>query len=715
MKKLIFIITLILVQNFQSQTKDSVSKESKIQEVVLEGKKPLIERKADRLIFNVENSIATSGGTALDALKATPNVKINNDEITIVGKSSVMVLINDKEVFMTGDQLARYLEGISASDLSKIEVITTPPVKYSAEGNSGIINIVTKKIKENSWNTDLGASYQKSRRNTERDNLGYNIQKNKVTLQTSLGFGDRRFLRNWNSDLFYPENKWENRGITDYITKYYVAKVALDYKINKKLTIGTKLNSSYYKSSDQSPSDSNIFDSQTGNLQKIISEKSIAKDKNSQQNYNLYSEYKIGSLGRKITMDLDFVNYKLPGNRNFSYGSYLPNQALIEGTDFTGLNNTQTNIQNLSAKINAEFPLKLVNLSFGARYSDTKSVNSIAAFKKIDNGFVPDLDITNYFQYKEKNEALYFSGSKKLGKWDLQAGLRMEATQTNGFSRENNETDKSNYVKLFPTLYAMYAFNPKTTLGLNYSRRINRPNYENLNPFRIISNYFSYNEGNAFLKPSFTNNVELTFTLKNLDSRLFYSSTKNGISQASLINPATMQNNFVWMNYLNTDSYGLAETYTLKVSKWWTSLNTLNISYSKTILTISPQIYKGLTADFSSSNDFTLNKDKTAFFNLSFSQDFGGNSGNFTSTAFSTVDVSFKYLTFNKKLQVGISGSNIFNGIGSAYQTMNGVKQNFRNIWDNQSFRISLNYKFGNDKITLKERKTGNSEDLDRL
>lgn len=715
MKKLIFIITIFLAQNFQSQKKDSVSKENKIQEVILAGKKPLIKRTADRLIFNVENSVAAAGGTAMDALKATPNVRVDNDKISIVGKGSVLVLINDKEVFMSGDQLARYLEGITASNLSKIEVITTPPAKYSAEGNSGIINIVTKKIRENSWNANVGSSYQRSRRNTERFNFGYNLQKNKVTLQTSMGFGDRRFLRNWNSDLFYPENTWENRGITDYITKYYVAKVALGYKINERLTLGTKINSSYTKSSDQSPSNSNIFNSTNGTLQKIIYERSIAKDKNNQENYNLYSEYKMDSLGKKVTVDFDFVNYKNPGNRNYSYGSYSPNQQLIAGTDFIGLNNTQTDIRNLSAKIDVELPLKLVNLSFGAIFSHTKSVNSIVAFKAINNELISDLDITNYFQYKEKNEALYFSGSKKLGKWNFQVGLRMEATQTEGFSRENNEKNKNYYTKLFPTVYAMYSFTPKTSLGFNYSRRIDRPNYENLNPFRIISNDFSYNEGNAFLKPSFTDNIELTFTYKNLDSRLFYSSSRNGIDQASIIDPATMQSNFIWMNYLNTDSFGLAETYNLKVANWWTSLNTFSVNHSKTILTISPEIYQGWTTNFSSSNDFTVNKDKTAFFNLSFNQDFGGKSGNFTGSAYSTVDFSFKYLALRKKLQFSVSGINIFNGIGSSYQIMNGVKQNFRNIWDNRSFRISLSYKFGNQKISTKERHSGNSDELNRL
>ncbi|WP_454059818.1 outer membrane beta-barrel protein [Elizabethkingia ursingii] len=715
MKKIYILAATLISYAAFSQNVQDTTKVKTVETVVLEGKKKLIERKPDRLIFNIGNSVAAAGGTALDALKATPNVKINNDAISIVGKSTVLVLIDDKEVYMNGEQLSRYLEGISAENLSKIEVITTPPAKYSAEGNSGIINIVTKKMKTNSWNANVGSSYQRSRRNTWRSNAAFNLQKDKITLQSSIDLGDRRFLRNWNNDLYYPDAHWENRGITDFKNNYYAVKAALDYKVTERLTLGTKFNASLFDTKNSgTPSFSNIYDS-AGALQKYISTSSFQRIKSQQQVYNLYSEYKLDTLGKKITMDLDYVNYNGPGNRPFSYATYKPNNEIVQGSQFVGLNNTESQIQNFSAKIDTELPLKFVNLSFGGRFSTVKTTNDIAAYKEVNSEMVPDTNISNYFRYRENNEALYISGSKKIGKWDLQAGLRMEATQTTGYSRELDSTHKNNYIKLFPTLYAMYSIADKTSISFNYSRRINRPSYESLNPFRTINNSNSYNEGNAFLQPAFTDNVELTFTYKNLDSRVYFSSLKNGISQASLIDPATMNNNFVWMNYVDANSFGLAETFTWKPVKWWSSMNTFNLSHSNTQLSIGPERYKGWTADFSTSNDFTLNKLKTAFFNLTYTQDFGGAYNNFTSKAYSTVDISFKYLAFDKKLVISLVGSNIFNGIGYSYQMMNGVKQSFRNIWDNQSFRVSLNYKFGNDKIKASNRQSGNTEELNRM
>jgi hypothetical protein len=314
MKKIFILAATLISYAAFSQNVQDTTKVKTVETVVLEGKKKLIERKPDRLIFNIGNSVAAAGGTALDALKATPNVKINNDAISIVGKSTVLVLIDDKEVYMNGEQLSRYLEGISAENLSKIEVITTPPAKYSAEGNSGIINIVTKKMKVNSWNANVGSSYQRSRRNTWRSNAAFNLQKDKITLQSSIDLGDRRFLRNWNNDLYYPDAHWENRGITDFKNNYYAVKAALDYKVTERLTLGTKFNASLFDTKNSgTPSFSNIYDS-AGALQKYISTSSFQR---------------IKSLSKEIVSTLDFdEDYRL---------TEVKRSALLERSDVVTL------------------------------------------------------------------------------------------------------------------------------------------------------------------------------------------------------------------------------------------------------------------------------------------------------------------------------------------------------------------------------------------
>ncbi len=203
----------------------NVQTSTNLNELIIEANKKLTERKADRFIYYVENNTTATGGTALDALKTTPGVTVTQENIGISGKNSVLILIDDKPTYMEQQELTNYLESLSAANLSKIEVITTPPAKYQAEGNSGIINIVTKQTKQDSWNTTLGATYQRSRRNTQQYNAAFNLQKNKVTLQSSLILGERRSLINWNNDIYYNDAFWQNENDSDSKNKYISGKL----------------------------------------------------------------------------------------------------------------------------------------------------------------------------------------------------------------------------------------------------------------------------------------------------------------------------------------------------------------------------------------------------------------------------------------------------------------------------------------------------------
>lgn len=694
-----------------------VETSNQLSEMVIETSKKLTERTPDRFIFYIENATSSAGGTALDALKTTPGVRVSNDAISISGKSSVLVLIDDKPTYLSSSELMNYLESLSVVNLSKIEVITTPPAKYEAEGNSGIINIVTKQIKQNSWNASLGATYQRSRRNTQQYNASYNLQKNKITLQTSMNYGLRRSLINWNNDIYYKDAFWQNESYSDANNKYVNGKIAFDYQISKAWKIGTKISASDSDFSDIGPQNTSIFDKKGGQIQQLLKNEAFSKDKTNQQVYNLYSEYRLDTLGKKISMDIDLVNYHSPTQRNFSYAQFTPSNDLIENSRHTGKNDVNIKIQNFSAKADIELPLPFLNLSAGTRFSQSQSKNTIIALNKNEAGeFIYDTNLSNYFEYTENNEAIYISANKKINeKWDIQTGLRLEATQTKGFSRETNNTHTKDYLKLFPTLYILRQFTEDTSIGLNYSRRIRRPSYESLNPFRTINNEFSYNEGNPFLLPSFTHNVELTYTYKKLDSRIYFSSERNGVNQASILNPETKENNYIWMNYVDSDSFGITETFTYKPTAWWTSVNTFDFNYSLSNIAISDKKYEGKSASFFTNNDFTLNSNKTLFLSVSYFQNFGETFQNFRMKPYAKFYATVKYLMLDKKLEMSISGSDIFNGREYSYQYISGITQEFKNIWDTQRIRFSLTYRFGNKNLNSNERQSGNSDELKRM
>lgn len=695
----------------------NVQSSTNLNELVIEASKKLTERKADRFIYYVENSTATAGGTALDALKTTPGVTVTQENIGISGKNSVLVLIDDKPTYMDQQELTNYLESLSASNLSKIEVITTPPAKYQAEGNSGIINIVTKQIKQNSWNSTLGATYQHSRRNTQQYNAAFNLQKNKVTLQSSLNLGERKSFINWNNDIYYNDAFWQNENASDAKNKYISGKIALDYQLNKNWKVGTK--ASIYNSNfaDTQPQVTTIFDHEGGSINQFLKNNATSTDKTFQQIYTIYSEYKLDTLGRKLSVDIDFVNYNSPKTNDFTYAGFTPTNELISNSTYTGINDIDIKIQNISGKADLELPTKFADFSTGFRFSQSTSKNNILALNKNQDGiFVNNENLSNYFKYIEKNQAVYFSANKKLSeKWTFQGGLRLEATQTEGYSLQNDNRHKNDYLKLFPTLYVMHNFTDENSLGFNYSRRISRPSYESLNPFRTINNEFSYNEGNPFLRPSFSHNFELTYTYKKLDSRIYASSMKDGVNQASMLNAETKQNNYIWMNYVDATNIGITESYTAKIANWWTSVNTFNFDYSISNIAISDQTYKGTSASFFTTNDFTLNATKTLFFSLSYFQNFGETYQNFELKPYAKFYATVKYLMLDKKLELSVSGSDIFNGREYSKQEMYGVTQKFKNVWDAQRVRFSLVYRFGNKNIQTNERQSGNSEELQRI
>ena len=695
----------------------SVEGHTELSEMVIDAPGKLMERKADRFIYHVENTTAAVGGTALDALKTTPGVTVTQESISVSGKNSVLVLLDEKPTYMSQAELVNYLESISASTLSKIEVITTPPAKYEAEGNSGILNIVTKKIKQNSWNATLGGAFQRSRRNTQQYNAAFNLQKNKLTLRSSLNTGLRRSLINWNNDIFYSDTFWQNENASDAKNRYSNGQLALEYQLTEKWAVGTKFSTYSSRFTDVQPQITTIFNQKGGTIQQYLKNNAASADKTYQQIYNVYSEYKLDTLGKKITMDIDFVNYHAPALNSYSYAKYTPADELISNTTHTGSNDVTIKIQNFSAKLDAELPTKFADFTTGARFSNSQSRNLITALKQNESGeMVYDTNLSNYFEYTEKNEALYVSGSKKFNeKWHVQAGLRLEATQTEGYSREADNRHKNDYLKLFPTLYVLHQFTDNKSFGFNYSRRISRPSYESLNPFRTINNEFSYNEGNPFLRPSFTHNFELTFTYKTLDTRINFSSMRDGVNQASILNPDTQQNNYIWMNYADAESVGFTQSYTAKPTAWWTSINNLYFNYSESNIAISDRRYKGSSLSFFTTNDLVLNADKTLFLSLSYFQNFGETYQNFRLNPYAKFYATIKYLAYDKKLELSLSGSDIFNGREYSKQEMYGVTQEFKNIWDTQRIRFGLTYRFGNSNLKTKERQTGNPEELNRM
>lgn len=705
--------TELHIEQHTNLGKLSIETTQVLEEVEIAAKQKTIERKIDRLVFNLDNTVVGTGGNVLEALKVTPGVRVSSSGIQIVGKSQVLVLIDDRPTYMSGDELTRYLESMSSSDVKSIEVITTPPAKYEAEGNSGILNIVTKKTPQDSWNALLGTSYQRSKRNTLRHNGGFTFNQKGWSIKAQANFGDARFLREWKNDLYYPSETWESRSKTDGRNNYYNLNIATAYQLTKNWEMGLKFAKNNYNFRGPMGGKTTRFSDRE--IHSILTDNSYDQSKSDRFVLSYFNEIKLDTLGKKLTLDLDYINSDQPSRRNFSSETLNPQMQSMPDHFLQGGNDNQNTMENYVGKLDLELPLHGISLNVGTKISSSKTNNNLLIYSQKTNT-EPSLQ-HNQFDYTEQNQALYVSANKTWkDKLTAQVGLRLEATQTKGYASALDQTHKDQYLKVFPTAYLRYVINDNHALGFNYSVRINRPNFESLNPTRSTYNEYSYHEGNPFLKPAYTHNFELTHTYKKLESKVFYSHLKDGISQVSQIDSETKHYNYIWMNYTTMDLIGLTESLYFKPTPWWNSSNEFTFTYSSTQTVVeNEQRVKGTAAYFSTSNDFTLNAIQTLFLGVNYEHSFRGVSENFHSKTYADLSIALKYLLANKKIELSLQVNNILNSTYATYKETTTATQLFKNNWDNHTLRFSASYKFGNSKLKVKERVSANEEELRRL
>ena len=683
-------------------------KEQQLQEVVITAKKKLIERKVDKLIFNVENSISASGGDAIDALKITPRVKVKNDNISMIGKNNMSVMVDDKLILLTGDELINFLKSIPSDNIKSIEVITTPPAKYDAEGNSGLINIKLKKSKLNQWNASLRSSYIQSTYPKGSFGGNFDYQKNKLSLYSNLNYVNGSNAPVETNKIYYPLGLWNEENKRRDFQNSVNGRIGADYKISEKFSVGMQYLGSFSKPKIAENSLTTIYNQTNSQIDSYINTLSENLGKNNNHSLNLNSTVVFDTIGKKMNINLDYFKFKNDDNRIFNTINLL------------SANNTSLqDIQNYSAKIDFEHPLKWINLSYGGKLSFIKTQNNVNYFDTTLGTPIFDPTQSNEFNYDENTQAIYLNGTKKLNeKWETQLGFRLENTQTEGVSKTLNQKNTNSYAKLFPTFYLTYTPNEKNSFSINYNKRINRPSYNRLNPFRWYSNPFSYTEGNPFLQPSFSNNLELNYTFNdNWSNSIYYSHTDNGFEQITIVDNTDNIQKTIAQNFFKTTIIGISESYTYNKLKWLSSTFSFDWNYSKSesLIPITNQNLNGSNAYFSTSNDFNLNKNKTLLFNFSYWYNFKGTSDLDKNNAYSQLDASIKYFAFDKKLQISFNANDILSTNRPIYTSFtNNIQIDYKNYYDVRLFRLSLVYKFGNKNINVEKKEVGNQEEKER-
>jgi iron complex outermembrane recepter protein len=704
--------------------KISLAEASKnLQDVVVVSKKPMIEVKADKTVFNVEQSINAQGSDALELLRKSPGVQVdNNENISMKGKSGVRVYVDGKMMQLDTKDLAAYLKSINSNDIEAIEMISNPSAKYDASGNAGIVNIRLKKNKKFGTNGSANLGFVQGFTPKGNGSINLNYRDKKINVFGNAG-GNIGINRN-SIDLYRIQNDslYDQKSIMRNDDKSMNIKAGADFFINNKNTIGLLATTNFANSTSNNGGSTNISYNPTNTFVKILEATNTIPGKRTNANFNLNYRY-ADTSGTEINFDTDYGLFRGTG-RSFQPNFYKDKNG-VEIDRVINRNYTPTDIDIFTAKIDIEQKLGKGKLGYGAKTAFVTTKNTFDFFTENPLGIsVKQLNRSNSFTYKENVNAVYANYQRQLNeKWSMQTGLRLEQTtsdgdltRADGIVQADNRV-KRNYVNLFPSAALTWSINQKHSLNLTYSRRIDRPTYQDLNPFENKLDELTFEKGNAFLRPQYTDNVEMTHTFMGfINTTVGYSYVKDF---ATITTDTSANTSFIQQKNLAQQqivSFNIGAPTPIK--KWWNGY--VNFWFNK-------QFYEGFIGNkkikeqvpsFGAyvQQSFNLGKDYSA----EISGWFNGPSvwgGTWKTNSQGSVDIGMQKQFLKKAATVKLAVTDIFfTAPWKATSNFGGLYIRGGGNWESQTFRLSFSYRFGSAQIkSSRERQTGLESEAKRI
>ena len=550
-------------------------------DVVVNSKKPMIEQKLDKTIIHVDASPTNVGLTVLEVLEKSPGISVDKDgNVSLKGKQGVLILIDGKPTYLSGADVVNMLKNMPSNNLDQIEIMPNPPAKYDAAGNSGVINIKTKKnkIKGLNGSVTIGAGQGIYPKSNNSFNMNYRV--GRINMFGNYSYAWRKnvqyldLTRNfWDIKADKLESIFKQQAKIIGINQTHNYKMGVDYFVNAKTTVGVVVNG--FINSDNSTTDNAtyIYDA-TKKLQNRTLAYNTGNESWKNFNTNLNVKHAFDSTGKEITVDMDYISYTYGAKELFHNTFYNAANVQIK-SDENLRSNLPSTIKIFSGKLDITYPFKgNIKLDAGIKRSYVETDNN-AQYDTLNTANVWDRDAyrSNHFLYKETINAAYVNVNKQMNKkWSTQLGLRLEHTLSNGRLLTTGKKITNDYVEFFPTAYIGYSPNDKNQFVINYGRRIERPDYSDLNPFYYFIDKYTYEVGNPKLNPQFSNNIELTHTYGGfLTTSLSYGKTNNIITEVFEQIDSTHTTFIKKDNIAQRGNISLNISARLPITKWWTT------------------------------------------------------------------------------------------------------------------------------------------------
>ena len=681
------------------------------EEIVVEAEKSAIELKPDKKVFNVEGNMITEGGSAVDVLKNVASVSVDVDgNISLRGSQDVKVIVDGKPFGQQGANLATLLEQIPANQISSIELITNPSAKYEAEGTSGIINIVLKKGTGFGYNGSV--SVNAGTKDKYNGTLNMNLRNNKVKLYGSYdyrlynfviqGTSGRNNFINPTSSFILQENAGRSRNITHF------SKAGFDYTLSERSSFS--LSGSYTDRDRKRNENTHTTQNDLNNV--VNTEYDLfTTDATTGYNFDMALNYtqKFKNPKQLLTGDFSFFKYKdnsvIYSSREYAIPVTIdpPKQEQFNIDD-----NNESN-----AQIDYTHPFS-ENSKFEIGYkgifkkSDKDYKTDI--FNYTTNSFLPDINQSNQFIYKEQIHSGYTQLAGKIKEFGYQLGLRAEQTNVDGDLKTTNKTFTNSYFDLFPSASLSQKLGLTEEIQVSYSRRISRPALQQLNPFVNTSDPLNYFSGNENLKPEYIDSYELNF-LKyfktvTVNPGIFYRHSKDQLARSRvLIDSNTTLTTFT--NYGTTKTYGAELIVNGSPFEFW-NLNG-SASYFNTDVN-AENLQQGFVNDgYTWSGKINSSMRFPGIVDVMMSYFYSGRlvvaQGELS--PFQSFDISLKKDFWNNQASVALRVSDVFNNL--KFQVLldgSRFSETFFRKRDTRSAFLTFTYKFGQaDKDEKRQRR----------
>jgi hypothetical protein len=691
--------------------------------VSITARKPLLERKSDKVILNVANSILAAGNSALDILSRAPGVTVDNEgNISLKGKRGVSIMLNGKLTYLSTEQLTALLRSTTGNSIESIEMMSNPSAKYDASGSAGIINIKLKKNQGDGTNGTITAGGGYGKYYKYNGGLMLNHRVNKLNVFGDYNYSENKDFQDLNvnrsNTAGAEQTFFDQEGSEVYLHRDNSYRAGIDYYLNDKSVLGFSMNGSFKNiniaSENRTSMGSTIFTPDSS-----VVAINPGKSRYADQAYNLNYKITIDTVGQELNAGIDYAHFYSNNNTVYNNYFYSTSGNLLKAP-LIYRNATPSNVNILVGKVDYTLPLvPKLKLEMGVKGSYVRTDNDFQ-FENLDsNTWNNDTSRSNKFIYKEQVSAAYANIHKEYKSTTIQVGLRAEFTHSEGNSLTTRSVVKRNYLDLFPSIFVNQTLSPNHEIGVSYSRRIDRPDYQSLNPFLYFSDLYTYNQGNPLLNPQYTNSFEFSYGYKKIvDATIGYSATHDVITTTLLTDSVKKTLLIKDQNLASENTLNLNVSAPLTITEWWNTTNEVTLyhtNYSTPELMEVPFKSSKLTWLANITQSFQLNPTLNAELTASYQSE--QIYGTYKVTPVYGIDLGLSKSFADNKMNLKFAATDIFNqrkaNISSAI-----VQQDYKVYQkpETRVFRLTFTYNFGSKLIkAVRERANGSSAEQNRV